>query len=679
MRLININTLELETFHESEKPPYACLSHRWGKDNEELSFQEFAQKHESITQRPGFRKIVEAAKVVGTHDLGHLWVDTCCIDKTSSAELSEAINSMWKWYRDCKVCLVYLADVKDTCEIANGKTRFDSTDQPFRNSEWFRRAWTLQELLAPKSLEFYNRSWQPLGSKSLWAAEIASVTGIDECAVKEYRRGGEIHGGWRTLGRNHFTVAERMCWAAGRESTRVEDRAYSLLGLFNLNMSLVYGEGDKAFVRLQEGILRNGRDLSLLDFDRYIEISWPDYRHGQSHLFPRTPDVFRPSMYRFSRVWHQMYSREPVISCSVTNFGLGLDLLTMPWSLGTYIGLVPLRKLKEKWKRDVAGKWTFREYAVLPLVTTPFLFEPSQRVGRHMVLCTNRALLVQQLTYLAKYDMSIGMLTEDEIDEDRIYGYEDNEDELDKYKHDEWWYRGTVKQDILLLPMCHPHWEDPGIVNGVGIQLDGGHVSSEHEWFDEPDQPFDGQRALKLRPGPDMYQKPAGTWFPESADGNTTIEFGFDMYQEFVCAFIHQDVLVRTDHAESTVATSAVRPLWSGQFTDWQNRGEYSYRHEVDRINMNGRPVRVTIRMYKSNHHHGFLTDEHFGRRVICSPQRSAYKKARRYMWCISSVTVDESHSTNNAWQGALGFRSLEELRIRENANIPSEDELMDI
>lgn len=181
--------------------------------------------------------------------LSHIWVDTVCIDKTSSAELSEAINSMFKWYEGAMICYVYLADMPsyptsgvDLLELM-GKSR------------WFTRGWTLQELIAPYKVVFYSRSWAHLGTKKALSSFIADVTGIDQlCICKE-----------RALGR--YSIAQRMSWAADRSTTRPEDMAYCLLGIFGINLPLLYGEGDKAFFRLQEEILRASDDHSVLAFD----------------------------------------------------------------------------------------------------------------------------------------------------------------------------------------------------------------------------------------------------------------------------------------------------------------------------------------------------------------------------------------------------------------------------
>lgn len=171
---------------------------------------------------------------------------SCCIDKTSTAELSEAINSMFRWYGKAAVCYAYLSDVKDATQLAE--------------SRWFTRGWTLQELVAPRTVWFFNSSWRYFGSKRDLRREIQEITSIDETVLTGLVFvDGLLEDG--VLG--DVSIARRMSWAAKRQTTRLEDRAYSLLGIFDVNMPLLYGEGEKAFTRLQEAIMKNSDDQSL--------------------------------------------------------------------------------------------------------------------------------------------------------------------------------------------------------------------------------------------------------------------------------------------------------------------------------------------------------------------------------------------------------------------------------
>jgi ankyrin repeat protein len=230
MRLLNTTTRRLETF--GTPPLYAVLSHRWSA--EEISFQDIQDGRAEIKET-GYAKIRNTCSIAAAGGIDYVWIDTCCIDKTSSAELSEAINSMYRWYREAVVCYAYLADVPD---------------KKFTQSEWFRRGWTLQELIAPSIVIFLDSTWQEIGTKSSLQPAVSKATGIPA----EVLLNGDI---------GNTSVAQKMSWAARRETTVVEDLAYCLLGIFDVNMPMLYGEGAKAFVRLQEEILKAADDLSL--------------------------------------------------------------------------------------------------------------------------------------------------------------------------------------------------------------------------------------------------------------------------------------------------------------------------------------------------------------------------------------------------------------------------------
>ncbi|KAL6901202.1 HET domain-containing protein [Trichoderma evansii] len=254
MRLINTGTFELEEFSDVEPPPYAILSHTWGRDFEELTY--FDVKNGMI-DKPGigsfkFRHCCEQAQ---KDSLKYAWIDTCCIDKTNLVELGEAINSMFRWYSLATVCYAYLSDVPDN----------DAPPAPeseFRISRWFKRGWTLQELLAPKHLRFYNSEWHCIGTKGSRCTVIQEITQIP----RQFLLGvAELH---------TASVAQRMSWAAQRETKRAEDLAYSLLGIFGITMPMIYGEGGReAFFRLQEQIMKTTRDDSILAWGLDVEPS----------------------------------------------------------------------------------------------------------------------------------------------------------------------------------------------------------------------------------------------------------------------------------------------------------------------------------------------------------------------------------------------------------------------
>src|ERR1700733_11317378 len=175
----------------------------------------------------------------------YIWIDTCCIDKASSAELSEAINSTYRWYHESGVCYAYLADVPP-----------NAVDDEFAKSRWFTRGWTLQELIAPSTVIFLGKEWQKMGTKSSRQRIISEVTGIPTNILL----GGDLE---RT------SIAQKLSWASKRETTRVEDIAYCLMGIFGINMPMLYGEGERAFIRLQEEIMKVSDDHSLFAWESF--------------------------------------------------------------------------------------------------------------------------------------------------------------------------------------------------------------------------------------------------------------------------------------------------------------------------------------------------------------------------------------------------------------------------
>jgi len=246
MRLLNTETRKLEFFTDSDTPLYAILSHRWG--NDEVLFND-VDEDLSYTDKAGYDKLNNACIQAESQGFQYIWIDTCCIDKTSSAELSEAINSMFRWYQESTVCYAYLSDVDDDTVPSH----------QFNRSNWFSRGWTLQELIAPPVVIFYNSSWSELGTKSDLGSTITNITGIPLAILK---------------GENVDTasVAQRMAWASKRKTTRIEDQAYCLMGLFGINMPMLYGEGELAFIRLQEEILKTSNDHSIFAWtSKYIK------------------------------------------------------------------------------------------------------------------------------------------------------------------------------------------------------------------------------------------------------------------------------------------------------------------------------------------------------------------------------------------------------------------------
>jgi hypothetical protein len=243
MWLINTRTLQLEFFVNPEDVKYAILSHTWEYD--EVTFQELTQSFDAAKKKAGFQKIQKTCEMARDRKLDYAWVDTCCIDKTSSAELSEAINSMFLWYSLSSVCFAFLSDLEPF------KTQVGFGNPLLDKCKWFTRGWTLQELIAPLEVIFYDCTWAEVGTKQSLRPQLSIITGIDIPILGRFKELSEV------------PVGTRMSWAANRQTTRVEDLAYCLLGIFDINMPMLYGEGKKAFTRLQLEIAKDTNDLSL--------------------------------------------------------------------------------------------------------------------------------------------------------------------------------------------------------------------------------------------------------------------------------------------------------------------------------------------------------------------------------------------------------------------------------
>ncbi|TRX98448.1 hypothetical protein FHL15_000522 [Xylaria flabelliformis] len=258
MYLLNVHTRQLQEFIGDRIPPYAILSHTWGED--EVLFQDLSIP--GHREKLGYKKIEGCCQQAILDGFEFVLVDTCCIDKRSSAELSEAINSMFRWYGEARVCYVYLIDV--FCGEDLERSRWN-----FRNSRWFTRGWTLQELIAPSYLRFYDTTWSMMfrvdkknpsyrGNSKIYNEMIEEMTGIRRWHNYAF---GDPSNMERLA---DVPVATKLSWVSERRTTRVEDMAYCLLGLLDVNMPLLYGEGQKAFLRLQEEFLKKHYDPSIV-------------------------------------------------------------------------------------------------------------------------------------------------------------------------------------------------------------------------------------------------------------------------------------------------------------------------------------------------------------------------------------------------------------------------------
>ncbi|KAI0742496.1 heterokaryon incompatibility protein-domain-containing protein [Daedaleopsis nitida] len=350
MWLLRTDRAELQFFVSPETVPapgFAIFSHVW--DDEEQSFQrtEALRVQCSTTgENPrdlASEKIRKACELAEQHGYKWLWLDTCCIDKTSSAELSEAINSMFYYYSVAAVCYAYLRDVPLSTEdditdlfyirrrARNRSRRFSTLSKhskhplddkrmsrrmsktvtdissvilhgldldvlkhsresskgamsglalAFALSKWHRRGWTLQELVAPRNVLFLSQAWDILGSKTDFAASLEHITGIPAAVLRTEEHCGD------------FSVAQRMSWAANRSTTRLEDEAYCLLGIFGVNMPTLYGEGRNAFRRLQEEIMKQSADTSLLVWGLSARVD--DGEERNPYLLASSPSAFGP-------------------------------------------------------------------------------------------------------------------------------------------------------------------------------------------------------------------------------------------------------------------------------------------------------------------------------------------------------------------------------------------------
>lgn len=279
--LINTATCQIEKDVPVET--YAILSHHWAGDDE-IKFN---------TLRPGdlqrSKKIRGAIEIAKAANYPYIWIDSVCMDKSNAVETSTNINSMFDYYQNAEVCITYLSDVDTT------KTRlrkFEKDTDARQNSVWFTRGWTLQELLASPYMWFYDKNWQFIADKE------------DESVKKELQAATKIDPSFLNgdLAFRSASVATRMSWMAGRTTTRTEDIAYSMLGILGISMEPQYGEGVRAFLRLQKTLLDGDKDESIFAwtwnkvglgcYSSLAETPWVPNSWG---LLAPSPDCFAES------------------------------------------------------------------------------------------------------------------------------------------------------------------------------------------------------------------------------------------------------------------------------------------------------------------------------------------------------------------------------------------------
>ncbi|KAG9201760.1 hypothetical protein G6514_005376 [Epicoccum nigrum] len=255
MRLLHFDAqdrLILTDFRGKLIPPYAILSHRWSDSEtliEDIRNESYEEKEE------GYQKLQFCAKQAAKDGLQYFWIDTCCIDRWDNNERSRAINSMFQWYQDAARCYVFLSDVL-VSSATDASQRSSSWEASFRESDWFKRGWTLQELIAPVTVKFFSREGHHLGDKASLNQLLHDITDIPLVAL-------------RNCPLDQFSTSERQRWVGSRRTTEEEDIVYCLLGLLNVSMPTTYGEGkESALRRLQAEVEGAGNAPSIIPFSR---------------------------------------------------------------------------------------------------------------------------------------------------------------------------------------------------------------------------------------------------------------------------------------------------------------------------------------------------------------------------------------------------------------------------
>ncbi|KIV98554.1 uncharacterized protein PV09_09650 [Verruconis gallopava] len=245
MRLLkasSVGSFKLVYFPDDSTPPYAILSHTWS-EGQEVTYSDLMAG--TGRKKTGFAKIRFCADRAAYDGFAYYWIDTCCINKSDSAELQTAVNSMFRYYQRAKKCYVYLSDVQVPEEVADPQAFRILWEDSFRRSRWFTRGWTLQELLAPPIVEFFSKNAKLLGSKISLEREIHDITKLPIEVLRGQRKFST------------FSIEERLEWVAPRTTTLKEDKVYCLLGIFGVFLPLIYGEGEEhAKYRLREEIAK---------------------------------------------------------------------------------------------------------------------------------------------------------------------------------------------------------------------------------------------------------------------------------------------------------------------------------------------------------------------------------------------------------------------------------------
>ncbi|CDO78096.1 hypothetical protein BN946_scf184634.g2 [Trametes cinnabarina] len=345
MRLLNTDTRKFERFEHPQDVRYAILSHVWEKSRsgrpQEQSYQDLLDIQNDYGDDPIpldeprlSPKIRGLCRIALRDGYEFVWLDSACINQSSSAELSEAINSMYLWYSQASICYAYLSDV-----TVDPKASLPPITQ-FRKSGWFGRGWTLQELIAPHIVIFLSKEWEVIDTKRNLAEDIEAVTGIDSPILTHEADLSTI------------SVARRMSWASSRKTTKVEDEAYCLMGIFGVHISTVYGEGTRAFFRLQEEICKHIADDSIFvwgrppsseygPFTTFISTSPPTREGGPQESSARNGMVRSYKQCLFAPSPRAFRDSADIVPISRTAFArrLGMKRATYPSRTPTPFGL----------------------------------------------------------------------------------------------------------------------------------------------------------------------------------------------------------------------------------------------------------------------------------------------------------------------------------------------------
>ncbi|OAX37463.1 hypothetical protein K503DRAFT_771461 [Rhizopogon vinicolor AM-OR11-026] len=287
-------------YSPSNTVKYAILSHRWLDEGEPT----YEGMKSGIAAGPGYEKLKKFCEKALTYGVEFAWSDTCCIDKSSSTELDESIRSMFRWYENSEICIIHLAQ--------------SETIEDIMDDEWMKRGWTLQELLAPRKIKLFSSHWLPMTddrndksheeTKMMKTLERATGIPLDDISI--YFSGS-------------FGVDRRMAWAARRKTTRVEDVAYSLMGIFDVSLQIAYGEGgDRAFCRLIEAIMQSGNP-SVLNWTGEAA-----FHPSFSCAIPKSPQNYE-GLTRFPNLCQ--------LEMTMTSLGLRVPLVVLPLSISSSI------------------------------------------------------------------------------------------------------------------------------------------------------------------------------------------------------------------------------------------------------------------------------------------------------------------------------------------------------